>query len=219
MLKAKQLKAKLLKAKQLKAKKLMRCRAFPILRDSLSLPFYIYPLGIPAAPTVYTKPGTTSPLKAKRFAGLLEGLCAIHEAGLVHRGIRLANILMTGDAAKLIDFGPATAPTTSEELRGTPKTTSQAVLAAALQGPIISCMPEEDLDSFIKAFILHLHGSDIDYEEGKRGILTVFERWRGLLLQTPKGLSHAEMKAYLKSLLVREEAWLTQYKAADKEAW
>lgn len=200
--------------KLLEKKQLLHCCASPIFWDSFGQPFVISPLGIPAAPTVDTRPGGVSPLKTEHFSGLLADLCAIHEAGLVHRDIRPSNILIMDDDAKLIDFGYATAPTISKELLGTLKTASQAVLAAAIQGHEISYRPEDDLESLLKVFILHMHDLDIDYEEGKQGILAVFEKWGQLLRLVPKSMSYAVMKAYMEDVFShKEEAWVAPYKA------
>src|SRR5579863_7646114 len=38
-------------------------------------------------------------------AGLAEGLCAIHAAGLVHRDLKPSNVLMAEDGPRVIDFG------------------------------------------------------------------------------------------------------------------
>jgi len=37
--------------------------------------------------------------------GLAEGLCAVHEAGVVHRDIKPSNVMLAHDGPKIIDFG------------------------------------------------------------------------------------------------------------------
>lgn len=148
---------------------------------------------MPAVPTVDTKPGARSPLKTEHSAGLLKNLCAIDEAGLFHQDIRPANILIMGNTARLIDFGYATTPMALAELRGTLKTASQAVLAPAIQGQEIAYRPEDDLESLLKVFILHLHDFDIgiDCGEGEQVIMLVFKKWKKLLRLVLKGLRRA----------------------------
>src|SRR5581483_1011501 len=38
-------------------------------------------------------------------AGLAEGLCAIHKAGVVHRDLKPSNVLLAEDGPRVIDFG------------------------------------------------------------------------------------------------------------------
>ena len=71
-------------------KQLQNICVFPIHRDVLDYHFFIYPLGVPAVPTVSIKQAVAHPLEDRHFADLLKDLCAIHKAGLVHRDIRLA---------------------------------------------------------------------------------------------------------------------------------
>lgn len=195
-------------------KQLHDCCVFPIhWRDTLQSKIAIYPLGVPVVPTVDTKPGAASPLKMEHFAGLLRDLCAIHDAGVVHRDIRLANILIVGDAAKLIDFGYATPPISERPLLGTLVTASQAVLEAALRGRDISYGPKDDLESLLKVFWMHLYDLRIEHEEGEAGIWTVYETWMKLIeYGGTEALSYAGMKAYLEKFFSSQpKAWQVKH--------
>ena len=46
-------------------------------------------------------------------AGLAEGLCAIHAAGVVHRDLKPSNVLLAEDGPRVIDFGISLAAETS----------------------------------------------------------------------------------------------------------
>lgn len=98
--------------------------------------------------TIDTKTVVVNRLKAEHFAGLLKDLCAIHEAGVVHRDIRLANILLIDGTAKVVDFGYATAPTTLVQLVETQSTASQAILKLRLKATLFTI----DLKMISKAF-------------------------------------------------------------------
>lgn len=202
---------------QLKEKQLQSCCVFPIRWGSHGQPFVLYPLGKPVFPTVDSKAGAKSPLKVKHFAGLLNDLMTIHQAGFVHRDIRLANILMVGDSAKLIDFGYATAPTTSTELLGTQATASQAVLEAVLRNRTIFYKPEDDLESLLKVFLMHEYGFKIDYGAGKMGVWTIYAAWMKKLEAceafNEETRDYAKMVAYLKKLFANtEQAWQAVYR-------
>ena len=201
---------------RLKKKQIQNCCVFPIHSGSFERPFIIYPLGVPVFPTIDTKPGAASPLKVEHFGGLLEDLCAIHKAGLVHRDIRLANILMVGNVARLIDFGYATAPTTTPQLRGTQTTASQPILKAVLENLSISYGPKDDLESLLKAFLMHQDHVFIDYDTGKVGIWAIYESWKyiikGYKLHT---LTYDETVTFLEELFdSKDESWEDAWKKA-----
>ena len=148
-------------------------------------------------------------MKDEHFAGLLDDLCALHDAGLVHRDIRLANILVVGGVAKLIDFGYARAPVTEWGLRGTQTTASQAILRAALQPGRISYRPEDDMESLLKAYVMHGGHVVIDYDTGKWGIWAVYDSWTKVMdVGDFETRTYAGMVSHLRTIFGRKrEPW------------
>lgn len=193
----------------LKEEQVQDCCIFPIHIGPSKNKFIIYPLGTPAVSTVNTRPTTASLLKTEHFNGLLRDLCAIHKAGLVHRDIRLANILMVGNAAKLIDFGFAKAPGTSESIEGTVATASQAVLAAAIQDEDVVYNPKDDLESLLKVFLLHQYGFEIHRIQKKSFKKTVYAAWKQKMRTCNiEKLTYDEMIEYLERAFdASKEPW------------
>ena len=99
--------------------------------------FIIYLLGAAVYRSGKASPSNFPPLEAKHFAGLLEDLCSLHTAGLLHRNIERRNMILIGNSAKLIDFYCLSPPTISERFVGTPTTASQAILKAVIEGKAI----------------------------------------------------------------------------------
>lgn len=81
---------------------------------------------------------------------------------------------MIGDAAKLIDFGSATGPTTLGELPEALKPASRAVLAAATQGRDKSYRPEGNLASLLNVFMIHLGDFEIGHEDKDIGLFILY---------------------------------------------
>jgi eukaryotic-like serine/threonine-protein kinase len=66
--------------------------------DGASLDRFVAEHGVPAWTTA-----------VRWFAGVADGLAAIHAAGVVHRDVKPANLLVDGDELRLADFGLASA--------------------------------------------------------------------------------------------------------------
>jgi serine/threonine protein kinase len=75
-----------------------------------------------AGPSLAKAVTEQGPLPAKTlpflFAGLAEGLEAIHGAGLVHRDLKPSNVLLASDGPRVIDFGVSIAREASDTLTG-----------------------------------------------------------------------------------------------------
>jgi serine/threonine protein kinase len=60
-------------------------------------------------PTLGAAVAQNGPMPADQLhtlaTGLAEGLCAVHEAGVVHRDIKPSNVMLAHDGPKIIDFG------------------------------------------------------------------------------------------------------------------
>lgn len=145
-------------------------------------PFTIYPLCVPALPAMHTQPATPSPLKARHFVGLLEDLCRIHKAGLMHYDIRVENLMILDDAAKLVDFGYLAPPVESRCIRGTLETASQDVLAAACREEGIAYKKRDDLESLLKAFLIHQYKVRVQYVANKPPAEILYKTWQQLVL-------------------------------------
>lgn len=203
----------------LKEKQLQNACVLPIHWGDPHYFFFIYPLGVPVIPTIDTKTVVVNRLKAEHFTSLLKDLCAIHEAGIVHRDIRLANILLIDGTAKLIDFGYATAPTTSMQLVGTQSTASQAILEAAAKGDLIYYRPEDDLESLLKVFMTRRDKLNTECEEGLDGLCTLYFTWDAFIRWGDvMNLPYGKMAARLKKLFEEtDDSWETGKLPGDPE--
>lgn len=170
--------------------------------------FTIYPLGVPVLPTISIKPATGSPLKNGHFVGLLKDLCAIHNAGLLHRDVRLENIVIIGQHAKLIDFGCSSAPTSEHGIIGTLATASQAILRAALQGngkKAIQYTARDDLESLLKVFLMHYYNFKVTFVDGESRTQTLYDAWKlGIHACRIERLNYSGLKKYLTELFDRD---------------
>lgn len=195
-------KAELLAFEEFKKANTLDCCVFPICWEEsfLKQAFIIYPLCVPVVPTVSVKPAAVSPLKAWHFVGLLEDLCKIHNVGLIHRDVRLENIVIFGDEAKLIDFGYSSPPAKSEHILGTLATASQDVLAGALGSKTkpFAYKKRDDLESLLKVFLMHQWGVKIKYVDKKPRTESLYEGWAQLIDGLGiRGQDYAGLRAYL----------------------
>lgn len=137
---------------------------------------------MPALPATHTQPATPSPLKARHFGGLLEDLCKIHKAGLMHHDIRVENLMILDAAAKLIDLGYLAPPVESRCIRGTLETASQDVLAAACREEGTAYKKRDNLESLLKAFLIHKYKVRIQHVANKPPAEILHETWQQLAL-------------------------------------
>lgn len=104
---------------------------------------------------------TTLALTRDDLLPLLENLFAIHDAGVVHRDIRPANILRKSDQFVIADFGFAVDSGSEEIYSGTRETASQRILSLlfmnepvkahnAYKNRRMKALQEDDLESFLK---------------------------------------------------------------------
>ena len=126
-------------------------------------------------------------------------MCRIHDSGLVHRDVRLENIIIFGDKARLIDFGFATPPVFSNSgIIGTVTTASQNVLIAALNGDPIAYEPRDDLESLLKVFLMHAYDFKVAVPEKTSYTKALYDAWKQKIRACrTKNTSYDELKAYL----------------------
>lgn len=197
----------------LQQRNLEQCRVFPIAWSAEEPRFIIYPAGSAVYRSGRSNPAGFLPLETKHFAGLLEDLCRLHTAGLLHRNIERKNMILTGDSGKLIDFYCLSPPTTSTRLVGTYTTASQAILKAVLEGKPISYRPEDDLESLLKVFLMLQYRFKVGPVEGLSEIQATYRAWHPKIKACrTEGMTSAKMKEYLRRAFdTTEEPWEAHY--------
>lgn len=197
----------------LQQKNLEQCCVFPIAWSAEEPRFIIYPAGAAVYRSGRSNPAGFLPLETKHFAGLLEDLCCLHAAGLLHRNIERKNMILMGDSAKLIDFYCLSPPTTSTRLVGTHTTASQAILEAVLEGKPISYRPEDDLESLLKVFLMLQYRFKVGPVDGLSEIQATHRAWHQKIRACrTEEMTYAKMKEYLRGVFdITEEPWEAHY--------
>lgn len=93
------------------------------------------------------------------LALLIDTLRSAHEKGIVHRDVRLGNILVVDSSFLLIDWGFACKVGERSPFRGSLLTASSRVLDRHKQGRPMVFNPADDLVSVVKFLYLLGHGS------------------------------------------------------------
>lgn len=100
--------------------------------------------------------GTSVPKEArKHLADLVDTLKAVHSKGIVHRDVRLGNIvLLDGPSFMLIDWGFACCTGRRLTFHGSLLTASKEVLVQYIQNrSSVLCRPEDDLVFYVKSLL------------------------------------------------------------------
>lgn len=112
----------------------------------------------------------------KNLVGLLDTLKSAHEKGIVHRDVRLGNIVVVHSSFLLVDWGFACKVGEKLPFRGSLLTASSRVIECHEQGVSMVFGPADDLISFVKTLYLLGHWSFHD-------------KLRSLRFSGPQGLS------------------------------
>lgn len=157
----------------------------------------IYNVGRPALGGGWTPPADVTEITLKHMRQIFFKLVDLHtKVGLVHRDLRLANIVTDSDNACLIDFGYAwKIVDTPIPFAGSTSTASQRILGL-LSGGIKSLVhaPEDDLESFLKMFIIWQEKFKLPKLD--RDIASLSKSWLEAWAIHPHVEAFTEMKSY-----------------------
>lgn len=126
--------------------------------------------GVPSVPTIkgatddgkvlFLSPVGSKILKAvpaearQNLGGLLDTLKSVHEQGIVHRDVRLGNIVVVDSSFLLVDWGFACRVEEKLPFQGTLITASARVIECHARGEAIVFRPTDDLILFVKTLYL-----------------------------------------------------------------
>jgi serine/threonine protein kinase len=135
----------------------------------------VYELGMPLVKSLWTPRRHVASVSSVDWIGLLEKLVSIHQKGIVHRDIRLENIVILDGDSRWIDFGFAVKPGRLEPHQGSMYTASRRVLKAIMEVDessdpackLIYCC-SDDIESLART--LFLLTSHIEPPPAARGI-------------------------------------------------
>ncbi|HEX8928271.1 MAG TPA: serine/threonine-protein kinase, partial [Actinomycetota bacterium] len=129
-------------------------------------------INAPTLAQVVAQQGPLEPRRAARIgAQVAAALAAAHQAGIVHRDVKPANVMVLGDSARLTDFGIA-------RVKGDPKLTSTGLIVgspaymAPEQASGAAAGPEADLWGLGATLYYAVEGRPPFERDGQIAILT-----------------------------------------------
>ncbi|KAK9760989.1 hypothetical protein K7432_014468 [Basidiobolus ranarum] len=133
-----------------------------------------------------------------------------HSKNIIHRDLRQANILIAKTSVVINDWGFAVKNGVSAVYQGTIKTASDRILTLLSNGDyVFPCLPEDDLCSFVKLFILS-RGVGIPLSQNPQECLTAWKQYWAYCtspalhgaLEAAKDCEYDEVAAYLSQCLL-----------------
>jgi eukaryotic-like serine/threonine-protein kinase len=129
-------------------------------------------ISAPTLAQVVAKQGPLDPRRAARIGSqVAAALAAAHQAGIVHRDVKPANVMVVGDGARLTDFGIA-------RVKGDPKLTSTGLIVgspaymAPEQASGAAAGPEADLWGLGATLYYAVEGRPPFERDGQIAVLT-----------------------------------------------
>jgi serine/threonine protein kinase len=129
-------------------------------------------INAPTLAQVVGKEGPLDPFRVARIgAQVAAALAAAHQAGIVHRDVKPANVMVVGDGAKLTDFGIA-------RVKGDPKLTSTGLIVgspaymAPEQASGAAAGPEADMWSLGATLYYAVEGRPPFERDGQIAVMT-----------------------------------------------